>query len=328
MDPNKTASLERLIREEHGNIAGLVVLQNGEKRYEQFFNGCTAQSRVHVYSVTKSVVSILTGIALDRGDLAGVRQLVLDFFPGTPVKRNQSALPELTLEHLLTMTVPYRYGLFPPYVPYFTSSDWAAFALGQVGRKERLGKFQYAPLIGPDLLSAILMKATGRTVLGFAAEHLFGPLGITVARSIVFQTKEEQLAFNQATDVSGWAADAKGLNPAGWGLTLSAGDMARLGQLYLSGGVWQGRQIVSSEWVAESTREHARWQRQNLPYGYLWWGDTAGTGCYAAMGDGGNVIYVDPQRRLVVAIAALFAPRVKDRLALIRDHIVPLFAAD
>lgn len=326
MDPNKTAALEQLIRAEHGNIAGLVVWQDGEQRYGQFFNGCTAQSRVHVYSVTKSVISILIGIALDRGELAGVRQPVLDFFPDYTVKRGQSALPELTLEHLLTMTTPYRYGLFPPYLPYFTSDDWAAFALGQVGRKERLGKFQYAPLIGPDLLSAILQKATGHTVLGFAQEHLFEPLGITVARNIVFETKEDQLAFNRATDVSGWAADARGLNPAGWGLTLSAEDMAKLGQLYLDGGVWQGRRIVSSRWVEESTREHARWQQQNLPYGYLWWGDPAGAGSYAAMGDGGNVIYADPRRRLVVAIAALFAPRAKDRLALIQDHIVPLFA--
>ena len=171
-----------------------------------------------------------------------------------------------------------------------------------------------------------ILRATGRTVLDYATEHLFGPLGITVARSIVFQTKEEQLVFNRATDISGWAADAQGLNPAGWGLALSAGDLAKLGQLYPDGGVWQGRRLVSAQWVAESTREHARWQRQNRPYGYLWWCDPAGAGSYAAMGDGGNVLCVDPRRRLVVAIAALFAPRAKDRLALIQDHIAPLFA--
>lgn len=64
-----------------------------------------------------------------------------------------------------------------------------------------------------------------------------------------------------------------GVNTAGWGLTLSPVDMAKIGQLYLNHGMWNGQQIVSEKWINESTEEHSRWETQNLPYGYLWWID-------------------------------------------------------
>ena len=73
-----------------------------------------------------------------------------------------------------------------------------------------------------------------------------------------------------ARDVSGWVMDSKGIHAAGWGLTLTARDMAKIGQLYLDDGKWDGKQIVSAQWIAESTREHSRWEELNLPYGYLW----------------------------------------------------------
>ncbi len=87
-----------------------------------------------------------------------------------------------------------------------------------------------------------------RCILFFAQENLFAPLGIVVEKDIVFGSKEEQLRFNRATDVSGWVADPMGVNTAGWGLTLSAMDMAKIGQLYLNRGVWNGRQLVPESW--------------------------------------------------------------------------------
>lgn len=78
-------------------------------------------------------------------------------------------------------------------------------------------------------------------MIDFARENLFGPLGIEVERSVIFHRKEEQMAFYRATDMSVWAAGPTGVNAGGWGLTLSPADMARLGQLYLDGGIWDGR---------------------------------------------------------------------------------------
>lgn len=321
MKQEKWTVLEQTISKEHTNIAGIVVRQKGETRYENYFNAYTAASPVHVFSITKSIVSLLIGIALDKGLIESLDQRVLDFFPDYRIKRGEKTLQQITLRHLLTMTAPYKYKS-APYTKFFTSDDWVTASLDLLGGKGPIGAFRYTPLIGPDILSGILGKVTGQSVLDFATDSLFAPLGISVASPIHFQDKEEQLAFLKAKAPSGWVADPKGVNTAGWGLTLTARDMAKLGQLCLNGGQWQGKPLVSTAWITESTREHSRWEQLNLPYGYLWWTGIADG--YAAMGDCGNVIYVNPRKNAVIAIASLYKPRAKDRIALIHEHIEPL----
>lgn len=311
--------LETTISKDYDNVTGIVVLKDGEMQYEHYFHGCTAESRIHIYSVTKSIVSILIGIALDKGFITDIDQKVLDFFPDYVPKQREKTIQNITLKNLLTMTAPYKYR-FAPYVKYFTSDDMVKFTLDLLGGRGKTGQFRYTPLIGPDLMTGILKKAAGRSVFDFAQENLFKPLGITAERSIVFHSKEEQLAFNKATDISGWVSDPSGTNTGGWGLTLSAADMAKLGQLYLNGGLWNGKPIVSAEWINESTKEHSRWAKMNLAYGYLWWLHEDG---FAAMGDGGNVIYVNKEKELTVVIASLFKPRVKDRIEFIKEYIEP-----
>ena len=253
-----------MIDRDYDNIAGIAVLKDGRSVYERSFHGCTAQSRIHIYSVTKSVLSILIGIAADKGYIQSTDQKVLDFFPGYAVKKREKTIQEIKLKHLLTMTAPYKYK-FAPYVKYFTSQDYVKFTLDLLGSRGKVGDFRYTPLIGPDILSGILAEAAGQSVFSFAAENLFSPLGITVERSISFQSKEEQLAFNAATDISGWAADPSGNNTGGWGLSLSPADMAKLGQLYLNKGMWDGKRIVSEQWIDESTCEHSRWESSICP---------------------------------------------------------------
>lgn len=324
MDQDKVTAFEHLIKNEYCNTAGMIVLKEGKVQYENYFDGCTAQSRLHVYSVTKSIISILIGIAIDKGYIESVSQKVLDFFPDYTVKKRKKTIQNITIENMLTMTAPYKYRS-APYIRYFTSNDWVTFGLDFLGGRGKIGDFRYAPLIGPDILSGILMKTTGQSVLDFAREHLFGPLGITVERNIIFQSKEEQFAFNKAKDISGWVSDPAGINTAGWGLTLSPSDMAKIGQLYLDGGIWDGKQIVSPAWIEDSTREHSRWKEENLSYGYLWWLVDDKDKSYAAMGDGGNVIYVNSSKNMVIAMAAMFIPKAKDRIELIKNYIEPAF---
>lgn len=321
MIQGETETFEKMIMRDYGNIAGIVVVKDGETIYEKYFNECTADSRIHIYSVTKSIISILIGIAMDIGHIKNLDQKVLDFFPEYEIKKGEKTIQNITVRHLLTMTAPYKY-IFNPYIKYFTSDNWVKFSLDLLGGKGRVGKFRYAPLIGPDIMSGILCKATGQSVINFAQNNLFEPLGIVVEKNIIFQSKEEQLAFNQATNMSGWVADPMGVNTAGWGLTLSPVDMAKIGQLYLDRGMWNGQRIVSEEWINESTEEHSRWEAQNLSYGYLWWIDKDG---FAAMGDGGNTIYVNTKKNMVVAIASLFKKKARDRMELIREYIEPIF---
>lgn len=318
--------LEEKIQKEYGNIAGIVVRKENKDVYEKYFHDCTKSSRLHVYSVSKSILSLLAGIALEKGYIGSIDQKVLEFFPDYKVKKGETTIQKVTLKDLLTMTAPYKYKIpVCTYIRYFRSSDWLKFTLDLLGGKKPIGRFNYTPLVGPDILSGILMKAAGKPVLDFAAETLFTPLDIAVEKSIVFQSVKEQSEFNKSTAVSGWVSDPTGLNSGGWGLTLSAVDMAKIGQLCVDGGRWKGQQIVPEEWITESTREHSRWEEQNLPFGYLWWIIDKNEHACAAMGDGGNVIYFNEKKKLVIAIASMFVRDAKDRIAFIREYLEPVF---
>ncbi|MDO5602344.1 MAG: serine hydrolase domain-containing protein, partial [Oscillospiraceae bacterium] len=198
-------------------------------------------------------------------------------------------------------------------------------SLDLLGGKQKVGDFRYAPVIGIDILSGILVNTTGRSVLSFAQEHLFSPLEISVENNIFFDTKEDQMHFYKQKGMNGWVVDPKGTNTAGWGLSLTAMDMAKLGLLYLQQGRWNGQQLVSQTWVSESTKTQSVWEKCGLKYGYLWWVIDEMEHSFAALGDGGNAIYVNPKYNIVVALSSVFAPRVKDRIDFIKNDIEPLF---
>lgn len=319
---NLKTKMEKIINNSYKNIGGIIVLKNGETVYEKYFNKCSDASTLHVFSVTKSIISILIGIAIDKGYIKSINQKVLDFFPDYTVKRGEKTIQNVTLKDLLTMTAPYKHKT-EPYTEYFTSDNWVKFALDLLGGQGQIGEFRYAPLIGPDIFSGILVKATGQSVLDFTTKYLFSSLGIATKSNVIFHNKEEQLAFYEAKDVNGWVVDHTGVNAAGWGLTLNPADMAKIGQLYLNDGIWNSKQIISSAWINESTKEHSRWGK--LSYGYLWWIIDVKEHAYAAMGDGGNVIYVNEKKDIVVSIASLYTPHAKDRIKLIKEYIEPVF---
>lgn len=322
MNQEKIKELEAAINSDYGNIAGIVVQKNGIKLYENYFNGSTAHNAIHVASVTKSVFSPLIGIAIDKGHIKGVDQKVLDFFLDYSVKAGEKTIKDVTIKNLLTMTAPYKYKT-EPYEEFFASDNWVKSALDLLGGEEHTGEFMYSPIIGTHILSGILVKATGQSVLDFALENLFVPLGINVT-NVMLRNKEEHIAwYKRDKNTSGWVVDPQGINTASWGLTLTPVDMAKIGQLYLNGGVWDRKQIIPEKWIEVSTKEHIKWG--SLSYGYLWWIIDDKEHIYAAMGDGGNVIYVNTKKKMIVSIASFFMPDAKDRIGLITDRIEPIF---
>ena len=321
MDQRKKIWLEKIINSSYNNTTGIIVLKNGKTLYENYFNKYTAANAVHVASVTKSIFSALIGIAIENGQIKSIDQKVLDFFPDYTVKTGEKTIQSITIKNMLTMTAPYKYKV-EPYEKFFESDNWINTALDLLGGKVT-GQFMYSAIVGTHILSGILVKATGQSVFDFATENLFTPLDIHVGQNVVLHSKEEQLAFFHNQNVSGWVADQQGINTAGWGLTLTPMDMAKIGQLYLAGGIWQGKQILPDWWIEESTKEHSRWE--SLSYGYLWWVIDEKEKIYAAMGDGGNVIYVNTKKNIVISIASLFVPRAKDRIKLIKEYIEPMF---
>ena len=324
MEQKQIASLENKIKRESGNIAGIIVLKEDNVVYENYFNQCSENDPIHIFSVTKSIVSMLFGIALGKGCIKNLDEKVIEFFPNYQIKKREKTIQHITIRNLLTMTAPYKYR-FTPYQKYFSSEDWVISSLDFLGGRGKIGDFRYAPIIGIDILSGILINTTGKSVLEFAQDNLFYPLGISVDKNIYFRNKEEQLDFYKSKGANGWVADLNGTNTAGWGLSLTTMDMAKLGQLYLNEGYWNGRQIISGKWIAESTRVQSVWKARHLKYGYLWWVIDEGEHSYAALGDGGNAIYVNPKNKIVVSISSLFVPRVKDRIDFIKGEIEPLF---
>jgi CubicO group peptidase (beta-lactamase class C family) len=248
---------------------------------------------------------------------------VLSFFPEFTPGAGETTTQRVTIEHLLTMTAPYKYGV-EPYEQFFASEDPVKDALNYLGGNKPIGEFNYSAIGGTHILSAILTRAVGMPVLDYAKMHLFRPLDIDVPDNIALRSAEEHMRVMNDKRTRGWVVDPKGRNTASWGLFLTVRDMAKIGQLYLNHGVWHGGRIVPERWVAQSTAMQSRFG--DLGYGYLWWVIDEEERCFAAMGDGGNVIYVNGSRNLVVAIAATFAPAVNDRIALVKEHIVPCFS--
>ncbi|SHH62473.1 serine hydrolase domain-containing protein [Clostridium intestinale] len=322
MNQRKKIEFERIISNNYNNIAGIVVQKNGKLLYENYFNKYTASNSVHIASVTKSIFSALIGIALEKKHIKSLEQKVLDFFPYYKILEGEKAIQNITIRHMLTMTAPYKYKK-EPYEKFFESDNWIEAALDLLGGKEPSQEFTYSAIIGTHILSGILVKATGKSVFDFAKENLFTPLEINVKQNITLATKEEYMAFLQDKNISGWATDPQGINTAAWGLTLTPMDMAKIGQLYLDKGLWNGSEIVPKWWVDESTIKHSTWDK--LSYGYLWWIIDNNEHIYAAIGDGGNVIYINEKKKLVISIASLPMEKAKDRIKLIREYIEPLF---
>lgn len=323
LKPRKRIELEKVINSGYKNMAGMVVLKNGRTLYEGYFNQYAPENTVHIASVTKSVLSSLFGIAMEKGSIQSVNEKVLDFFPEYTVPHGERTIQGITIRDMLTMTAPYKYKK-EPYEKFFLSENWLKTALDLLGGKGNGGDFLYSAMVGTHILSGILVKATGQSVLDFARENLFLPLGIRVEQSVELHNKEEHISFFNKRDASGWVVDHQGIHTAGFGLTLTPKDMARYGQLYLDRGIYMGQRIVPEWWIEESTRASSRYNSKLL-YGYLWWILDEKKHIYAALGDGGNVIYINADRNLVISIASFFIPGAKDRIKLIKEYLEPLF---
>lgn len=318
-----SGELHDYISDNHSNICGMVALKDGARVYADYWHGFQPEDAMNVMSVTKSVVALLTGIAADKG-LIDIKQPVLDFFPDYMPKRGEKTIQNVTIAHLLMMTAPYKYK-YEPWSRVCGGDDWTRAALDLLGGRSGLtGEFKYSTL-GIQILTGILANASGMKTIDFANKHLFSPLGITEYRNYSEDTAEEHRVFtmSELPRKKVWFADPQDINTAGWGLCMSANDMAKLGQMCLDGGT----DIVSSEWINQCVQPRVQLDARfaNMAYGYLWWIPDAKKPAYAAIGNSGNVIYVNPEKRMVVAVTATFRPRVFDRVQFIEERIVPLF---
>ena len=319
--------LHNLISEKERNICQIVAYKDGRKVYTDCWNGYREEDCVHVMSATKSVIALLIGIAIDKGQIGSVEDKVLDYFPEYRVKRGEKTIYDVTIKHLLTMRAPYKCK-GDPWSKVCISENWTYTSLDLLGgRKGLTGEFNYQTVC-LHVLSGILFKATGMLTVDYANEYLFAPLGIEKHVNYTAKSAEEHKAFTieKTPKENVWFADPQGLGTPGYGLCMSARDMAKIGLLCLNKGRYRDRQIVSSEWIEEMTRPRAVESKyfRGMDYGYLWWIIDRQKKIYAAIGNSGNVIYVNPEKNIVIAVASYFKPTVFDRVDFIQKYIEPL----
>lgn len=322
--------LHRLIAESKGNesnICQICAIKNGAVVYSDNWHDFKTESAANVMSVTKSIIAMLTGIAVDKGSIGNTDAPVLDFFPGYTVKRGEKTIYSVTLKHLLTMTAPYKYRC-EPWTRVCTSEDWTKAALDLLGGRSGItGEFKYSTL-GIQILSGVIENAAGIKCIDFANKYLFAPLDIPLHEAHADSSKEDQFDFlmNKSPRKPEWYSDPAGTVTAGWGLTLSALDMAKIGWLLINGGVYNGHTVLSREWITQMTSPIRELGESfgNMYYGYLWYRPYRDKPVYAAVGDGGNVIYADCEKNISVGVTGTFKPRIFDRIEFIERNVIPL----
>ena len=311
------------------NICQIYALQGGKPVYDDCWHGFKTEDAMNVNSVTKGVTALLAGIALDKGYIKSVDQKVMDFFPDYTVKRGEKIIYDVTVRHLLTMTAPYK-GKSEPWKKVCTSQDWTLTTLDYLGgRKGITGEFRYATL-GIQILIGIIERASGEKCVDFANRYLFEPLALPKRIPHGDSSKEDQFDFfmNKNPRKYEWYSDPQGTVTAGWGLCMSARDMAVIGAMVLGDGEYEGRRIVSEEYVDEMLSPHIKLGERfgNMNYGYLWYKPYDDREVYAAIGDSGNIIYVNKAENVSVGITGTFKPRIFDRVDFIERKVLSILA--
>jgi CubicO group peptidase (beta-lactamase class C family) len=317
----------------HDQVRAIIVDVDGQRRFERYYAATADQSRSS-FSVTKSVISTLVGIAIAEGRLK-LDDRLATLLPQYAADMKPS-VARVTLRQLLTMT-----GGFPDTSSgvgedqLYAAPDQTRFALTH--QDQTPGElFRYSDY-GAHLLAPILVHATGQSVLAYARAKLFDPLDIMTrpAAEPPLDNDQKHLAEYQRATFA-WPVDRQGFHLSeGW-IKLRPRDMATFGQLFLQGGRWKERQVVPADWVRQATTAQAgkAFLSQGIGafspvnYGYLWWVETAdGADAFYALGFGGQLVEVVPQRHLVIVISSDVDPNAAgvgaDDLQRLVDVIVP-----
>lgn len=291
LDPAPLVDLvNRIHRRDYGAIHSLLVVRNGRLVVEEYFSGWAADVVHTQQSISKSVTSLLVGLAIQAGRLR-LDDRVTSFFPSyVPIANLDDRKGAMTVRDLLTM----RSGLDWSESTYAGSPlqrmndcrcDWLRFILDWPMREPPGSRWEY--ISGSSiLLGGIVGAATGQRIDRFAEDRLFGPLGVTGA--------------------SWFQGLPDGLPHTGGGLQLRPRDMAKIGTLVAAGGRWRGAQIVSDSWIRESTAPVVSRPRTfgayPTDYGYHWW--MLDRGVVVASGAFGQWIFISPQENVVVTTTA------------------------
>ena len=266
---------------------GLLVIQDDRIVYERYSLGHSESTRTISWSMAKSFISAMIGIALDEGSIASIEQPVDFYVPELQGSGYETVRIKDVLQMSSGIAFNEDYGDFNSDI-----NRWGrGFALGSpqdkfaasLTRGREPGTLNHYVSIDTHVLSMVLSRATGKSITGYMQEKLYQPLGM------------EYDGY--------WLVDGAGKEMALGGLNLTMRDFAKLGSLYLNHGELDGKQIVPANWIAASTvadAPHLQPAEGDFGYGYQWWLPLSDDGEYMAMGVYGQYIYINPSKSMVV----------------------------
>jgi CubicO group peptidase (beta-lactamase class C family) len=302
--------VNRIRRGEYGAVTSLLIARHEKLVLEEYFDGWTADRTHTTQSVSKSVTSLLAGMAVDRG-LLSIDAPVTSFFPEyAPIANLDDRKRAMTVRHLLMMQT----GLDWSEATYEGSPlermntcgcNWLRFVLDWPMREPPGTRWEYVSG-GTIVLGAIVASVVGQPLYQFAHEQLDAPLAIRDSRWVVSSLEN-------------------GITHAGGGLRLRPRDMLKIGQLVLNGGNWRGVQVVSDRWIRESTTPlitnvttFGSWPAS---YGYLWW--RLPDGVIAAVGSRGQWIFIVQSANLVVSATGEVDANFLSAPTALYRHVLP-----
>ena len=314
LDSDKITEMFEFIEDNSLDIHSVIIVRNGYLLTEEYLHNSKLLENKSYYggslihdqwSTTKSLMSILIGIALQESFLNNISQTLYEFFANIwePSFVDSELKKNITIEQLLMMNSGYGdYNI--PDAEIKIADDWIRFALEEVPlgfTPGAAGEWEYSN-DGPTLLSGIITNVTGKSTEEFAKEYLFTPLGIS-------------------EDEYDWDHDAQNITYGGYGFACSPKVQAKLGMLCLNNGTWNGTQIIDKEYMKEATTTQISGEKST--YGYLFYTEGPFDGYFMA-GAAGQFIYVIPNYNITVGFAATFLGVYS---SLLENYIVQ-FAAD
>jgi CubicO group peptidase (beta-lactamase class C family) len=313
IDPGMLAWADQRLQAEAPLLSSIVVVKDGYIVFERNYNGYSLDQRPHIWSVNKSVTNIAVGFALQEGIIGSLEQTLGDLIPYRIPADADPRVWNVTIEQLLTMTSGWAWDGRINFSRTHETDDIDAM-LRRPMQCDPGTCFEYDSGCS-NLLAFVIEELTGQTMEDYLQPRLFEPLGIAQPY---------------------WVVTEDDTNRGGGGLHLNTREMAKIGYLYLNGGQWDGRQIISRKWVERSTHTQSSGvgflSGVNIghgPYGYHWWiQEPAGWPAFSAQGYGGQLIYVVPGLDLVVTTlfvgADPVAPEQQQRpIPIIEEVIVP-----
>ena len=303
------------IRNENHKLHSILLIKNDHLVIDEYFNGHSVNKRHDLRSITKSIRSILVGIAIDKGFIDNINDPISKYLKGLVPKKNlDERKKKITIKHLLTMASGLDCNDWDKKSKgqedkVYKKNDWLQYTLNLPMVNEPGTVSNYCSM-GVVLLAEIISQASGMEIDKFAEAYLFNPLVID--------------------NVKWGHTSGKEIISSGKRLYMTSRDMAKIGQLLLNQGKWNGKQIVSKNWIEESTTPKTK--ITGIDYGYLWWNipfkvNEKTVTSKTATGNGGQYIMVIPEMDIVAVFTGGAYNSQEDKLAfaIMKDVFLPIF---